>query len=217
MFDGNGNWVSEFSAQSDRDNGIAILASRFDNVFIADIKESFENCLTKDGQIGFSGNFNMNSYKIFNLKDGINANDAVNKGQLDSMYPVGSIYIGTQAKCPLEDIISGSAWELVAEKIVLEVEKTAGVKGNGKAIGLFNGKNTAMMTQSGNGTGALNASRGLAFGNSVDVKNAGDNDGSYSGVTDSKAVGLSPDADKSGIVADIVSSELSLNIWKRTA
>ena len=25
MFDGNGNWTSEFSAESDRDNGIKIL------------------------------------------------------------------------------------------------------------------------------------------------------------------------------------------------
>ena len=32
MFDGNGNWTSDFSAQADRDNGIKILASRFDNI-----------------------------------------------------------------------------------------------------------------------------------------------------------------------------------------
>ena len=84
MFDGNGNWTSDFSAQADRDNGIKILASRFDNIFIADIKESFENCLTKDGQIAPIGDFNMGGQRLINLDDGINAKDAVNKSQLDT-------------------------------------------------------------------------------------------------------------------------------------
>ena len=85
MFDGNGNWTSDFSAQADRDNGIKILASRFDNIFIADIKESFENCLTKDGQIMPIGNFNMGGQRITNMADGVNSNDAVNKSQLDGL------------------------------------------------------------------------------------------------------------------------------------
>lgn len=127
MFDGNGNWTSDFSAQADRDNGIKILASRFDNIFIADIKESFENCLTKDGQIAPIGNFNMGGQKITNLNNGVNDTDAVNMSQLNntisssvsnllsSLYPVGSIYIGTQNTCPLASLISGSQWQLVAQ------------------------------------------------------------------------------------------------------
>jgi hypothetical protein len=99
MFDGNGNWTSDFSAQADRDNGIKILASRFDNIFIADIKESFENCLTKDGQIAPIGNFNMGGQKITNLNTGVNNNDAVNVGQMnnaiatasDSLHSIGDI------------------------------------------------------------------------------------------------------------------------------
>jgi hypothetical protein len=85
MFDGNGNWTSDFSAQADRDNGIKILASRFDNIFIADIKESFENCLTKDGQIAPIGNFNMGGQRITNMSDGVNSNDAVNMSQLNGL------------------------------------------------------------------------------------------------------------------------------------
>ena len=85
MFDGNGNWTSDFSAQADRDNGIKILASRFDNIFIADIKESFENCLTKDGQIMPIGNFNMGGQRITNMADGVNSNDAVNISQLNGL------------------------------------------------------------------------------------------------------------------------------------
>ena len=122
MFDGNGNWVSDFSAISDRDNNIKILASRFDNIFIADIKESFENCLTKDGQIAPIGAFNMGGQKVTNLANGTNSNDAVNLSQVDTkieemlsaLYPVGSVYIGTQSTCPMSTLISGSTWTLVS-------------------------------------------------------------------------------------------------------
>ena len=122
MFDGNGNWTSEFSAQSDRDNGIKILASRFDNIFIADLKESFENCLTKDGQIAPIGDFSMGGQKITNLGAAVNSNDAINKAQLDAaisnifseLYPVGSIYMGVQNTCPLATLIPNSEWTLVA-------------------------------------------------------------------------------------------------------
>lgn len=99
MFDGNGNWTSDFSAESDRDNNIKILASRFDNIFIADLKESFENCLTKDGQIAPIGAFTMGGQKITNLANGENSGDAVNLGQMetaiatasDSLHSIGDI------------------------------------------------------------------------------------------------------------------------------
>ena len=37
------------------------------------------------------------------------------KGILAALYPVGSIYIGTQTTCPLATLITGSRWELVAQ------------------------------------------------------------------------------------------------------
>lgn len=33
---------------------------------------------------------------------------------LNAIYPVGSIYIGTQSTCPLSTLISNSTWEIVA-------------------------------------------------------------------------------------------------------
>lgn len=33
---------------------------------------------------------------------------------LSSLYPIGSVYIGTQSTCPLATLISGSTWTLVA-------------------------------------------------------------------------------------------------------
>lgn len=117
-FDGNGNWISDFSAVADRDAGIKILASRFDNIFINDIATSFENCLTKDGQVKTQTNFNANNYRVINVADPVDDKDAVNKETLDNMldtlYPIGALYIGTQTTCPLESLIGGSTWELVA-------------------------------------------------------------------------------------------------------
>ena len=83
-FDGNGNWISDFSAVADRDAGIKILASRFDNIFINDIATSFENCLTKDGQVKTQTNFNANNYRVINVANPVNEKDAVNKQTLDS-------------------------------------------------------------------------------------------------------------------------------------
>lgn len=42
------------------------------------------------------------------------ATTAFVKAVLAALYPVGSIYIGTQSTCPLSTLISGSTWTLVA-------------------------------------------------------------------------------------------------------
>lgn len=42
-----------------------------------------------------------------------NITSAINT-MLSSLYPVGSLYIGTQTTCPLTSLISGSTWTLVA-------------------------------------------------------------------------------------------------------
>lgn len=83
-FDGNGNWTSTFSAIADRDANIKILASRFDGIFIADLVNAFNNCLTRDGQGKPSTNFNANNYKVVNVADPQNPKDAVNKQTLDT-------------------------------------------------------------------------------------------------------------------------------------
>ena len=82
-FDGNGNWTSNFSAVADRDANIKILASRFDGILLADIAQSFENCLTKDMQVKPQQAFNANNYRVINVSDPIDVTDAVNKQTLD--------------------------------------------------------------------------------------------------------------------------------------
>ena len=114
-FDGNGNWVSNYSAVAQRDADLPILASNFDNILLADLATSFENCLTKDMQIKPQGNFDANRNRVINVADPVNDRDAVNLATLKSIWPVGSIYIGTQNTCPLSSLIVGSTWELVAQ------------------------------------------------------------------------------------------------------
>jgi hypothetical protein len=88
MFNGGGTWVAEFSAESDRDQGIKILASRFDNIHQNDLKQSFENCLTTNSQTPLVAPFNFFNFKGINLADGTQPNDAVNFKQLDTRADV---------------------------------------------------------------------------------------------------------------------------------
>lgn len=97
-FDGNGNWSSPFYPVTDRDNGVAILASKFQELIQVNLKESFENCLLRDGTGKPSSNINWNGQKITNLASGTSAADAVNKYQLDQQ-------IGTRANADLSNVI----------------------------------------------------------------------------------------------------------------
>lgn len=133
-FDGNGNWTSDYYPQS----GELIKASDFNNVFIADMANGFGNCVTRDGQGIMQTNFNANSYRVINVADPESDKDAVNletlndkettigttidtkiSTMLDSLYPIGSIYIGTQATCPLALLIEGSTWVKIEGRYLL--------------------------------------------------------------------------------------------------
>lgn len=84
-FDGNGNWIPEFSAKEDKNAGVKILASRFDDVFQQDLKESFEKCLTNDGQSRPLSDFNFNNHKGINVADPETENDVVNLRTTNNM------------------------------------------------------------------------------------------------------------------------------------
>lgn len=57
---------------------------------------------------------------------------------LASLYPVGSIYIGTQSTCPLATLISGSTWELVSAGRVLQGADSGHAAGTTIEAGLPN-------------------------------------------------------------------------------
>ena len=135
-FDSNGVFTRVMNWTSDQQNGIAIECGRHDQED-DNFAEGFNDTFCRDGRAAATGDFNLGSHKVKNLANGTASTDAVNKGQLDSvnstltalistststavsnllttLYPVGSIYIGTQNTCPLSSLIAGSTWTLVA-------------------------------------------------------------------------------------------------------
>jgi hypothetical protein len=57
---------------------------------------------------------------------------------LAALYPVGAIYIGTQATCPLATLISGSTWELISAGRVLQGADSGHAAGTTIEAGLPN-------------------------------------------------------------------------------
>jgi hypothetical protein len=133
---------------------------------------------------------------------------------LATLYPVGAIYIGTQATCPLATLISGSTWTIVGTSIITDVSipSTIAVYGNGKTLGYTDGTNNLALLPDGDG-------RIYGMGYGYD-KNIG-TDGSGENVTTNKYIGIVSDTSgKSGLVAksnSITKTSITVNIWQRTA
>lgn len=127
---------------------------------------------------------------------------------LSTLYPVGSIYIGTQNSCPLATLIAGSQWQIVATQVVTNVNSGVAVYGNGKVLGLTNGAQNVGLTNAGI---EFNPAP-LAYGRNV--ANSGAN---TSGANRSSLWGITTDANNSGLSGSLSRTNLALNIWKRTA
>lgn len=66
-------------------------------------------CYITDDVTTDSGEVDLSNYaKTSEVSSAINT-------LLSTLYPVGSLYIGTQSTCPLETLIPNSTWELVAQ------------------------------------------------------------------------------------------------------
>lgn len=124
---------------------------------------------------------------------------------MNSIYPVGSLYFGTQSTCPLAAIIDGSTWEKVGTSLITSVNTSVPVKGNGIALGLTNGTNNVGLTTTNNYFVGKTEAYGAA------VSNAGTSFGT-TGI-----FGVTTDTSKSGIVGTVTRTVLTVNIWKRTA
>jgi hypothetical protein len=66
------------------------------------------------------------------------ATTAYVKNVLSALYPVGSIYIGTQSTCPLATLINGSTWELISAGRVLQGADSGHAAGTTIEAGLPN-------------------------------------------------------------------------------
>ena len=177
-YDGSGTFTIINSFEEDRINNLSIDSGKMDANF-NDVADGLTNTMLRDGSFAMTGALNMASHKIQNVSDGTASTDAVNKSQLDDLsstlttnyqnyvktvletiYPVGSVYIGTQSSCPMASLITGSTWTLVS---------------SGKALWTGNGSNANTTINAGlpNITGGFRglntgtASGAFQFGNTV--------------------------------------------------
>lgn len=124
---------------------------------------------------------------------------------MGTVYPVGSLYFGTQSTCPLAAIIDGSTWEKVGSSIITSVNTSVPVKGTGIALGLTNGKDNVGLKTTNNYFVGKTEAYGVAVSTAV---SSGGTGGTF---------GVTTDSSKSGIVGTVTRTSLTVNIFKRTA
>lgn len=138
------------------------------------------------------------------------ATTAFVKNVLNAMWPVNSMFFGTQSTCPLAAFFG--TWTKVGTSIVTSVNSTAGVKGTGKTLGLTNGTDNAGLVVNPTGT------TDYVLGAATNKWNASVSKGwPNPTASDLGVYGVTTDASRSGLTADITRSSLTVNIWKRTA
>jgi len=135
---------------------------------------------------------------------------------LEAVFPVGSVYLSTNSTCPLQ-VLGVGTWTLRSTGIITAVSSasTTPVKGTGKTLGLYDGTNGyGMIGAASNVAGDLRSYTGIYD------KNVGGT-GITGTVSSGKYLGITTDADKSGIIADtsnvLSSSSYTVNIFERTA
>ena len=143
---------------------------------------------------------------LYNITD-----DTFSISLLERIWPVGSIYIGTMSTCPLAAIFG--TWTLVETKLLVDINDTIPVHGNGNTLGLTDGATNAGLTQIVQGGLTTSTAITQAYGQPV---------GTYTGntaIAGPKNIGVTTDPAKSGIIANLSSSKTSLttNIWRRIA
>ena len=125
---------------------------------------------------------------------------------LSTLYPVSSIYIGTQNSCPLATLIAGSQWQRVATQVVTNVNTGVAVYGNGKTLGLTDGRaNYGIYNPS-----SANVNSCSNFNASINTYASPQRGTGYT-------LGVVQDGNTSGLTGSLSRTNLSLNIWKRTA
>lgn len=147
------------------------------------------------------------SNTLYNVTD---TND-VSYPLLEAIYPVGSIYIGTMAICPLQALFG--TWQLVATKILTDIENIAQVVGNGMTLGLTNGSVNFGLTNVTGSNANLACTSQAAYGAYTGASGMS----ATTNMPVAQAYGITTDATKSGMVATVSSSSYICNLFRRTA
>ena len=163
------NVTLPYSMEQDRINQVKANSVHVDSNFNT-LLEAVNNKIDKNGTTVATADLPMGNHKVIGLATPENSGDATTKGYVDalitelrasiaeakqsiqtnlqnlqSIYPVGSIYIGTQSECPMETLIPDSEWRLVS---------------SGRALWTGDGSNGNSTIEAGlpNVTGTFNAS-----------------------------------------------------------
>jgi hypothetical protein len=92
MFNGNNSWNSNYSAITEKNSVQYILASHFDEIFISDIKETFENCMRIDSGNTLVAPLNLFNFRVINMSTPVMDSDGASKSYVDnSIYRFESI------------------------------------------------------------------------------------------------------------------------------
>lgn len=129
----------------------------------------------------------------------------VSLANLKKQFPIGSAYLTFNLVCPLAELFG--TWQLVGQGIVTSVSNTASVQGNGMTLGMTNGTYTGGLQTNTSGTTGI---RQEIYGK--DVGTAGG-----ASFTDGTSWGITTDPTKSGMIANVSSQTLQLNIFRRVA
>ena len=200
--DKNNKWISEIGVYKNTDDGVVSqITANNDTAGVAELQIICKKDGSKYATCPTPPAADDNSTKISNTQ-WVNSRITSIMG---TVYPVGSLYFGTQSTCPLAAIIDGSTWEKVGTSLTLSVNTSVPVKGNGIALGLTNGANNVGLTTTNN----YFVGKTEAYGEAVSPT------GTYSGT--SGIFGVTTDSAKSGIVGTVTRTALTVNIWKRTA
>lgn len=135
--------------------------------------------------------------------DGIDVTTDI-KAYISTVYPVGSLYFSTASTCPLQTLGIGT-WNKVGTSLTLSVNTSVPVKGNGELLtfenkGSYNDKQLNLI--------AVTAGSGFYY---TGITNASVN------VVSEASYGLTTDSAKSGIVGTITRTQLTVNVFQRTA
>lgn len=135
---------------------------------------------------------------------------------LFTLYPVGSIYIGTQSVCPLVSLMSGTEWRLISDNRVLQCSSTQHAAATTIPAGLPN-ITGSIWNDGSNDEGPL---PGKAGANGVfTVTRAGNNNGA-SGGSPTGAYNFDFDASRSNSIYGnsntVQPAAYVVNVWRRT-
>ena len=130
------------------------------------------------------------------------------------VYPVGSIYFSTASTCPLQSLGIGT-WNKVGTSLTLSVNTSVPVKGNGQALGLIGENNVVRYLYSGGVYPGVDR-EGLLIPSNIGGA-AGAWSGSESGYRGGTLVGISTNASNSGVVGTVTRTQITVNVFQRTA